>query len=207
MLLLYSALIGYLLGSIPTAFIVLKFTNGIDIRKEGSGNVGTLNSYEVSNSKLIGIIVLFIDFLKGLLSVLIIKLFLDDLFLLQIISLLFAVLGHCYSLWLKFKGGRGLASAAGGIFILSPLVLVFWLIIWFLSYKIKKNIHLSNIFATIIVGLISIMFSTVLNKFTFPPADKSIIFGFSISLLMLIIFSKHLEPLKIIIQGKIKKDK
>ena len=62
-------LIGYLLGSIPTAFIFVKTFKGIDIRKAGSGNVGALNAYEVSGSALIGISVLLIDILKGIFSV------------------------------------------------------------------------------------------------------------------------------------------
>lgn len=200
--LIYSVLIGYFLGAFPTAYIILKITKGINITDEGSGNVGTLNSYEVTNSRWIGASVLIIDFFKGLGSVLIIKLFIDENFLPQAVSLISAVFGHCYSIWIKFKGGRGLATAAGGMFILSPIVLLFWLTAWYISYKIKKDIHLSNILATIIVGIISAIFPTILNKFTFPPADQSFIFGFSLSLLMLIIFSKHLEPLKIIIKRK-----
>jgi len=72
----YSAILGYLLGSIPTAFILLKKSKSLDIRKKGSGNVGALNAYEVSNSKSIGILVLIIDFSKGLISYLLAVLFL-----------------------------------------------------------------------------------------------------------------------------------
>jgi glycerol-3-phosphate acyltransferase PlsY len=61
---IYSAISGYMIGSIPTAYIFLKKAKSLDIRKNGSGNVGALNAYEVSNSKLIGVLVLIIDLLK-----------------------------------------------------------------------------------------------------------------------------------------------
>ena len=63
---LISIIIGYLLGSIPTAYLLLKITKGIDIRKSGSGNVGAFNSITTSKSKFIGLVVLLIDFSKGL---------------------------------------------------------------------------------------------------------------------------------------------
>ncbi len=189
-----SAFFGYFLGSIPTAYILLKKVKGIDIRYQGSGNVGTLNSYEVTNSKKIGIIVLLIDLTKGILSVLIIKLFFGNQFLLPAISLVFAVLGHCFSIWLKFKGGRGLATAAGGSIVLAPIILFLWVLFWVITYMFKKNIHLSNILATFLVLLSALFNHKLLNSFAFPSAEKSIIFGFSISLVMVIILIKHREP-------------
>lgn len=195
-----SIILGYLIGSIPTAFIILKISKGLDIRKVGSGNVGTLNSYEVTNSKLIGFVVLIIDLLKGIFSVVIVKYIFGDQFLLPMISLISAVFAHCYSIWLKFKGGRGLATAAGGSLIISPLILVIWLISWYLINKWKKDIHLANISATIIIVFAAILFSNQLNKLSFPSAETNFIFGFSISLVMIIILSKHIEPLKILLK-------
>ena len=69
---LFSCIIGYLLGSFPTAFLILKKIKGIDITTKGSGNVGAMNSYEVTNSKKFGIFVLIVDLLKGLLSVIVV---------------------------------------------------------------------------------------------------------------------------------------
>lgn len=192
---LISAIIGYFLGSIPSAFIILKVRRGVDIRNEGSGNVGTLNSYEVSNSKKIGFLVLMTDMLKGVSSVVLIKIFFGETFLLPMISLLFSVFGHCYSIWLKFKGGRGLATAAGGALVLSPIILVIWGISWVVFNRWKKDIHFANIAATILVLLCALFISNYLNKLSIPPADTSFIFGFSLSLLMLIILSKHWYPL------------
>lgn len=197
-----AILIGYFIGSIPTAFIVLKIGRGIDIRNEGSGNVGTLNSFEVTNSKKIGLIVLFTDVLKGLLSVLIVNYIFGFQFVYSMISLLSAVFGHCYSIWLKFKGGRGLATFGGGSIIISPIINAIWGISWVILHKLKKDIHFANIGASVTVILAVILFSDMLNNLSFPPAKQSIIFSFYLSLLMIIILSKHWEPFKILIKNK-----
>ena len=202
MQIILSSLIGFLLGSIPTAYLLLKFRKGIDIRNEGSGNVGTLNSFEVTNSKKIGLTVLIVDVLKGIISVALVKYLYGDQFLLPIISLLFAVLGHCYSFWIKFKGGRGLATAAGGIIVLSPLILVFGALFWLLTYFWKKEIHIANTNAALLVIITSILFSNFLNNLSIPPAKESFIFSFCLSLLMLIILSKHWQPIKVLFNEK-----
>ena len=77
---LVSCLIGYLFGSIPTAFIILKKAKGIDITISGTGNVGAMNSYEVSNSKFLGILVFIVDFIKGSLSVIVVLYFVENSF-------------------------------------------------------------------------------------------------------------------------------
>jgi glycerol-3-phosphate acyltransferase PlsY len=199
---LIAIITGYFIGSIPTAFIILKVSRGLDIRKEGSGNVGTLNSYEVTNSKIIGVVVLIIDALKGLLSVVIINYLFNDQFVYTMISLLSAVFGHCYSIWLKFKGGRGLATFGGGTLVISPIINAIWGISWIILYKGKKDIHFANIGASIAVILSVIFFADLLNKLSFPSAKESIIFSFYLSLLMLIILSKHWEPFKVLIKNK-----
>ena len=192
---LFSAIIGYFFGSFPTAYLILKKKRGIDIRTEGSGNVGTLNSFEVTNSKKIGISVLFIDVLKGVFSVFMVIYFIGDHFNLQITALLFAVLGHCYSIWIKFKGGRGLATAAGGALLISPLILIIWALSWKLIHLFKKNIHIANILATFSVIICSIIFGDLINSLSIVNADSNIIFSFSVSLVMIIILSKHIYPL------------
>lgn len=203
---LVVSIIAYLIGSFPTAFLVLKKFHNLDITKEGSGNVGTLNSFEVTNSKKIAITVLIVDLIKGILSVFIAKYFFSNDFLTSSIALNFAVLGHCYSPWIKFKGGRGLATAAGGSLLLSPIIAIIWLISWFIIKKISRDIHIANIGATLMVIASVILFTDPLNFITFPPAEKSFIFIFSISLMMIIILSKHIIPLKdILIKNKIGK--
>ncbi len=192
---LFSTLIGYLLGSFPTAYLLLKKHSGIDIRTSGTGNVGAMNSFEVTNSKFIGILVLLIDALKGLLSVYIILIIYPGSFLLCSISLLAAVYSHCYNPWLKFKGGRGLATGAGGTALLFPFVLILWLIIWTIVYLMKKNIHFANIWSSIMCLIIVFTSSDIAAKYTYPPsAGVGFVILFSMGL-FIIILTKHIEPL------------
>lgn len=199
---IFAIITGYFIGSIPTAFIILRFSRGLDIRNEGSGNVGTLNSFEVTNSKIIGVTVLIIDTLKGLVSVLIINYLFNYQFVYTIIALLSAVFGHCYSIWLKFKGGKGLATFGGGTIVISPIINAIWGLSWLILHKIKKNIHFANIGASVTVILSVVFFADSLNNLSFLSADESFIFSFCISLLMIIILSKHWELLKVLIKNK-----
>ena len=204
---LLSSVIGYLLGSFPTAYIFLQKTKGLDITQEGSGNVGAMNSFEVSNSKFVGISVLFIDLLKGGASVLIPILVFGNVFIYPAIGLLFAVFSHCYNPWIFFKGGRGLATAAGGAAIIFPYLLAVWVILWVLFYVMRKDILLANIAATILSVLLLFGTYRIAFNYAFPkPAGVDILLTASSSILI-IIFIKHIEPLKELIQKQKNKRK
>jgi glycerol-3-phosphate acyltransferase PlsY len=197
---LLSSVIGYLLGSFPTAYIFLQKTKGLDITQEGSGNVGAMNSFEVSNSKFVGISVLFIDLLKGGASVLIPILVFGNVFIYPAIGLLFAVFSHCYNPWIIFKGGRGLATAAGGAAIIFPYLLFVWVVLWVIFYVMRKDILLANIAATILSVLVLFGTYRIAFNYAFPkPAGVDILLTASSSILI-IIFIKHIEPLKELIQ-------
>jgi len=199
MLYILSALTGYLLGSIPTAYLILKKTRSIDITAAGTGNVGAMNAYEVTNSKRLGIIIFLLDALKGLLSVYLMILFLPLHFIFPALALLFAVIGHSYSPWLQFKGGRGLSTALGGLLLISPLMPLIWGIGWIISYIIKKEIIISNFLATLFTILIIFLNLNFIFRFSFPSPDSlSTLLMFTASLLMLIMI-KHFEPLKSLI--------
>ena len=199
---IFSVVIGYLLGSIPTAFLVLKISKGIDITNAGSGNVGAMNSYEITNSKYIGLLVFLIDFIKGFLAVLITKLIFNDVFIYPALALLFAVFSHCFNPWIKFNGGRGLATAAGGSILIFPYLLFVWIVLWILMYIIKRDILIANIIATIFSLLIIYLTENIALNYVYPvPVAASELMLFSTGGL-LIIFIKHIEPLKEIISNK-----
>ena len=199
---LLSAIIGYFFGSIPSAYLILKKKKGIDITSAGTGNVGAMNSYEVTNSKSIGLLVLFLDFIKAVIPVLIILLFLESSFLMASISVLFAIFSHCFNPWLEFKGGRGLATAAGGSAIIFPFLLIAWILFWALVYLIKKDIHIGNIFATALSLLTVLGLPNYLIHYAYPqPVLVNELLLFT-SGGLLIIFIKHIEPLKEIISNK-----
>ncbi len=195
------------MGSIPTAYLILKKMRRIDITQAGSGNVGAMNAYEVSSSKTLGILIFLLDALKGLLSVYIVVLLFPFNFIYPASALLFAVAAHCFSPWLLFKGGRGLSTALGGLLLLSPLIPLIWGIAWLVLYIIKKEIIISNVFATVTALIIVFLDAGVIYRFSFPSPDSlSALMLFTISLLMLIM-TKHFEPLKsLIMQNENKKE-
>jgi len=199
---LLNSIIGYLFGSIPTAYLLLKMTKGIDITNAGTGNVGAMNSYEVTNSKSIGIIVLIFDFLKGMIPAIIILFLFESSFFIASLAVLYAIFSHCFNPWLGFKGGRGLATAAGGTAVIFPFLLAAWILFWILVYLIKKDIHIANIFATVL-SLISVLgFHSYVIQFAYPqPVLVNELLLFT-SAGLLIIFIKHIDPLKEIISNK-----
>ena len=201
---LISITIGYLIGSFPTAYIFLKKFHGLDITQTGSGNVGALNSYQVTKSKRIGLLVLTIDFLKGFLSVMLTTLLFGSEFIFPILTITAAVFAHCYSPWLKFKGGKGLATAAGGGFAISIPVLVIWSIAWSVFYFSRRDMDLANTNASLSAAVFSFLGYSVIDKLSFIHSSGNLFFGFSVSVVMAIIISKHITSLqKKLIKNKI----
>ena len=126
----------YLLGSIPFGLILAKMFGGTDVRKEGSGNIGATNVARVVGP-LAGIATLILDIAKGAAAVLAAERLTNDSATWMMLAGLAALIGHCYPAWLKFKGGKGVATAAGIFLVLSPwaflsaailfvLVVTFW---------------------------------------------------------------------------------
>ncbi len=191
-----SFLIGYFFGSFPTAFIVIKQKTGLDITQNGSGNVGAHNSFDVSKSKRIGLLVLFIDLLKGLLTVYLVRLFFGENFLYEMIALIAAVFAHCYSPWIKFKGGRGLATAAGGALIISIPILIIWIVIWTIAFIFRRNIHFANSSATLLSAVLAFTSSNILMKYTTPQPGSELQFSILLVIIFAIILSKHIQPIK-----------
>ena len=192
---LISSLIGYLLGSFPSAYLLVKKASGIDVTKEGSGNVGAFNSLTITKSKLVGISVFLLDFIKGAASVLITLLIFPNVFIYPALALLFAVFSHCFNPWLRFKGGRGLATAAGGAVIIFPFLLVVWCILWVIFYVMRKDIILANFTATIFSLLIVFGTTRIAIKYTYPQPEIISSLVIVCSAILIVISIKHFEPL------------
>lgn len=207
MKILILLLISYFLGSIPTAFIFMKLFRGIDIRKAGSGNVGGMNTYEVSGSKLLGFIVFLVDFLKGFFAVQIAKSYFPDSFLTVGLATFFVVFGHCFSVWISFKGGRGLATAFGSTITFVPSAFFLWAIIWILVYIKNKDIHLGNIWATISTWILLIINFGFLKRYLYPSTENYFEYFLIVTIVLGVIFIKHIEPLKeLISKSKLKRE-
>ena len=143
------AVAAYLLGSIPTGFLVAK-VKGIDIRSVGSGNIGATNAMRVLG-KPAGIFVLLMDAAKGFGAVWMAALLLKqmnanaDVETARIIAGIFAVLGHNYTCWLKFKGGKGIATTAGVYLALAPWALLVALAVFILAIVLTKYVSVGSI--------------------------------------------------------------
>ncbi|OGU42935.1 MAG: hypothetical protein A2315_09870 [Ignavibacteria bacterium RIFOXYB2_FULL_35_12] len=191
-----SLLLGYVIGSFPTAFLLLKKVKNIDITTVGTGNVGAMNSFEVTNSKAIGILVLILDLLKGMLPILILNMFSLNDFSFLSVALMASIFSHCYNPWLKLKGGRGLASAAGGAALIFPFALVVWIILWVIFYFMKKDITIANVAASAMSLMVIVTSISTAIKYAFPkPDSEAILVLFTLGMLLIII-SKHTEPLQ-----------
>lgn len=187
----FSIITGYLLGSVPTAYLVLKATHGLDITKAGSGNVGAMNSFKVTRSKKIAIIVFLVDALKGWLSAFIVYAFLSNEFQFPALALASAVLGHCFSPWLNFKGGRGLATAAGGALFITIPILITWASVWLITFIFQRNIHTGNIIASIFSIVASFIIPGSLLDYSALQTNYSLYYSILVSVIMLIILIKH----------------
>ncbi len=184
----------YFIGAFPTAYVLLKL-KGIDITEKGSGNVGALNASRVG-SKTIGIATFVIDAIKGALVVKLTLLIFGNVFLYAALALLAAIIGHCFSVYIKFKGGRGLATAFGGALFLAPQVLVLWIILWLIAFVYKKNVHFSNFSATFLLTLLVIFSGKTIAKYSLVKPESHTEFSVLVSLILLVILSKHLAPIK-----------
>lgn len=125
---------GYLIGAIPTGVILTRLAGGEDIRHSGSGNIGATNVYRVAGRTL-GIVTLLGDCLKGLLPVLLAKHLLQPSPMVLGLIALVTFLGHCYPIYLGFKGGKGVATALGILLVLAPWAVLlafgcFVLVLW-----------------------------------------------------------------------------
>ena len=184
-------IVAYLFGSFPSAFILLKITQKKDIRSEGSGNVGAMNALRASKKKWIALVVLILDLFKGAFPAYYFTRIVvaDEIFLLILVS--GVLFGHVFPVWLKFKGGRGLAVVAGALLVIEPVLVLIWLVSWAIFFVIIRKHIIASMIATALLPLI-VYFSLDIY-FT-----KDILL--MILPVCLIIFQRHLERIPDIIQ-------
>lgn len=185
----------YILGSIPFAYIIVKLFAKKNVLAEGSGNVGAMNSYEITRNKWIGISVFLLDFFKGFVSVQVSKSFFPESDLALFISATCVVLGHNYSIFLKFKGGKGLATTSGVLFLIQPILLLVWFILWLIFYYfVKKDMDYANPFATILTPFFFFVIPEAFSKqAAFIHFQSKIALFISLGTIALIIVSKYLH--------------
>ena len=146
---LIIGILSYLLGSIPFGYLLTKFFLKKDIRDVGSGNIGATNALR-SGNKLIGYLTLVFDVGKAVIPVLFVKINYPELIFL---SSLCAFLGHVFPLWLKFKGGKGVATYLGILFVINISYGIIFITIWLFIYFLSKYSSLSSILATLAIPI------------------------------------------------------
>ena len=150
------AITSYLIGSIPFGFILTKIFLKKDIRDIGSGNIGATNALRTGNKSL-GYGTLFLDVIKAVIPVICVKLNYPDYIF---IASLCAFLGHVFPIWLKFKGGKGVATYVGILFSINLTIGFVFLGVWFFTFLISKYSSLSSLFGSLSVPIYLFFFTS-----------------------------------------------
>ncbi len=183
----------YVLGAAPFGWIIAKLLKGIDIREVGSGNIGATNVYRTLGPGP-GIAVFALDTLKGLVAVLLCeKLGLTDW--LVVVGALLAVVGHSYSVFLRFKGGKAVATSLGVIIGLSPPVAAIIFPLWLILVFVTRYVSVASIIAAVSVALL--MFTASYIGIDNPPLSYKIL-GL---LAALAIITKHRSNIRRLMDG------
>ena len=147
-------LISYLLGSIPFGFLLTKIFLNKDIRKIGSGNIGATNALRTGN-KTLGYATLILDILKAVIPVIFVKIYYSDYLY---ISSLCVFLGHVFPIWLKFKGGKGVATYVGILCCINIYLGISFGIVWLITFVMFKYSSLSSIVGALSIPIINFLF-------------------------------------------------
>jgi glycerol-3-phosphate acyltransferase PlsY len=185
--LIFAALFGYLLGSIPFGLVLTKAAGLGDIRKIGSGNIGATNVLRTGNKPL-ALATLLLDSGKGAIAVIIMGTAFD--FNAAMLAGLFALLGHCYPVWLNFKGGKGVATTLGTLIALAPLLGGLTCVIWMVTALLSRISSLS--------ALVAVGFSPLIAHYLY---DNSNLSGLC-AMIAALVYMKHRENIKRLFAGQ-----
>ena len=205
LLLAIIVILSYLVGSIPNSIIVSKMVKGIDIRQHGSGNAGGTNVMRVLGWRY-GIFVISLDAIKGIIAVLIIARLhygplpfenvspFDDFTLVQIIAGVAAVIGHIWTVFAEFKGGKGIATALGMLIMLITFEMLIAIGVFLIVVTISKYISLGSLVAALSIPLSLILRENVLHDHI---NGYNTILPFVIFLTLLVIFTHRKNLIRI----------
>jgi glycerol-3-phosphate acyltransferase PlsY len=176
---LIVGIVSYLMGSIPFGLILTKIFLNKDIREIGSGNIGATNALRTGN-KLIGYSTLILDIAKAIIPVIFVKINYPDLIY---IASLCAFLGHVFPIWLKFKGGKGVATYVGILFSINLLLGIIFAASWGIIFLMFRYSSLSSIIGSISIPIYILMTDQISNAIFF-------------SIMFVLIFFTHRENIK-----------
>lgn len=188
MILIMIAVIGYLLGSIPSGYLLGRGLRHRDIRQVGSGNSGTTNAFRTMG-KAVGILTLICDFCKGILACWIaVKLLPDDLTALSLAAFS-AVFGHCFSCFLSFDAGKGVATAAGVLTFIDPRIVGILLLIFAVIFLMRRIVSLASLSVAVSAPILFMVFG----------AERPIVIA--VLLMALLIIYRHRANIGRLIEG------
>ena len=196
LILIFFSLFGYHIGSIPFGLILTKLSGLGDIRNIGSGNIGATNVLRTGNKKL-AFITLIMDAGKGAFAIYLGVLLFNFLEISNFVSLellksmiaILSVIGHCFPIWLKFKGGKGVATGLGAILFLNLTIGIIALLIWIIITKLFKMSSLSALFTYFILPILIYYY------------DKENYFFIASLLISIICWFQHRENIKRLLKG------
>ncbi len=202
------AVLSYLVGSIPTAIIVARVSKGIDIRQHGSGNAGGTNVFRVLGWKA-GVFVIAMDIAKGLLATMVIPQLMygslpfanatpfDDLTVVKIIGGCAAILGHIWTVFAGFRGGKGIATAAGMLIGVAPVEVAVSVVVFAIVFLVSHYVSLGSLSAAVVFPL-TMFFRE--NVFMVDIEGYNTLIFFSIAISLLIIFT-HRSNIRRLLRG------
>ena len=201
-------ILSYLIGSIPFGIVIGKGICHIDIREHGSKNIGTTNAIRVLGKK-VGFLVFFFDVFKGMLVIIILKSLAKAGIWETPIEYLFygaaAIFGHCYSIFLGFKGGKAVATSLGVVLILTPIPAIACLIVFLIVLYTTGYVSLGSTFATItVVATTWILYAFGIestNILEYFIASPGLLVSVLYSILSLLIIFKHFKNYKRLLNG------
>jgi len=177
--------VAYLIGAVPFGLLITKRVSGIDLRRFGSGNIGTSNAVRAMGRRW-GFVVFLLDFLKGLLPVYACNGLVGDhpetLHLLQVLTGTAAVLGHCYPVYLAFRGGKGVATGCGAIIAIDPWIFVSGGVVWLVTRVTTRYAGL----ASILMGLTFPFATWAIDRITDQHRPELFVGSFLLTILILV---------------------
>lgn len=200
---LFTVIVAYLLGSIPFGYLLVRIFRGADVRTTGSGNIGATNVARTSPA--LGLVTLLLDAGKGLAAVAVVRCFFPRDSTLAFVAAFVAICGHVFPVWLRFRGGKGVATGLGSFVLLTPKAVLIAVGIFIIFAAIFRWIGLASIIATASLPVAAWLTQETVtgNLTTFTPSGKS--FAVTplvwISAASVLIIAKHHSNIRRLLTG------
>jgi len=189
-----ATLAAYLLGAIPFGLVFSRWLTGKDPREHGSGNIGATNALRTSGKK-VGMLTLLADILKGALAVALARYLQDDPNVVAVVALA-AFIGHVFPIYLKFKGGKGVATMFGVLIPWLPWVALASFTIWLVLFKLTRYVSLASVVAAIMLPLFTWLFG-IASWSTNEPSSL-----IACGILALLVVARHIGNMQRILAGE-----